>query len=138
MLGGPSATNARMRSLAIFYAVAVSAIVAFFDANVVPQAIRDLLDLPLVDKFFHVLFTTGIGFFAASYPGVPAIAIGARRVPLTVPLVFVLATLEEISQRWFPGRTFDLRDLAANFVGLALGVWLALARTRSIQPTTDH
>ena len=41
----------------------------------------------------------------------------ARRWPVVLGLL-VAATLEELSQRAFPTRTFDLGDLAMNIVGI--------------------
>ena len=35
-------------------------------------------------------------------------------------LVAVGVTLEECSQIWIPSRSFDLKDLAANYAGIAL------------------
>jgi len=35
-------------------------------------------------------------------------------------LMLSLATLEEISQIWFSNRTFDLGDLACNYVGILI------------------
>jgi polysaccharide biosynthesis protein VpsQ len=40
-------------------------------------------------------------------------------------LVGVGITVEEFSQLWIPGRTFDWRDLAANYAGIACADWLA-------------
>ena len=35
-------------------------------------------------------------------------------------LMLVLATLEEVSQHWFRNRTFDLGDLACNYLGILI------------------
>jgi hypothetical protein len=36
-------------------------------------------------------------------------------------IVFILITLEEISQNWLDNRTFDLFDLGGNYLGISLG-----------------
>jgi len=38
----------------------------------------------------------------------------------------VLMALEEFSQIWIPARSFDLLDLTAGYLGVALGAWLAI------------
>ena len=40
-------------------------------------------------------------------------------------LVAAIFTLEEFSQLWFPSRTFDLGDLAADYAGILFFGWLA-------------
>ncbi len=51
----------------------------------------------------------------------------SNRILLTGSLIiFVLATLEEISQYWIPTRTFDLMDLAGNYIGISLATFFIL------------
>jgi glycopeptide antibiotics resistance protein len=60
----------------------------------------------------------------------------ARLGPFTVlkgsALVAVVVTLEECSQLLFPSRTFDLGDLAADFIGIWLAGRLALLHLASL------
>ena len=37
----------------------------------------------------------------------------------------VLVSVEELAQRWVPGRTASWLDWAASLLGLALGAWIA-------------
>jgi VanZ family protein len=71
---------------------------------------------PPVDKLGHLLAFGGLAFLAVSFFG------PARRWRV-IAILLVAATADELLQRAFPTRTFDLRDLAMNVVGiLAFGV----------------
>jgi VanZ family protein len=63
------------------------------------------------DKLGHLLAYGGLSFFAVAF-------FGRRRRWWVIACLLVAATLEELSQRAFPRRTFDLGDLAMNIVGI--------------------
>jgi len=65
------------------------------------------------DKVGHLCAYGGLAFLGVAFFG------RARRWPVIVVLL-AAATLEELSQRLFPTRTFDLGDLAMNVVGIVL------------------
>jgi len=65
------------------------------------------------DKVGHLVFYGGLSFLGVALFG------RARRWPFVIGLL-VFATLEELSQRMFPRRTFDLGDLAMNLIGIAI------------------
>ncbi len=66
-----------------------------------------------LDKVGHLVLYGGLSFFGVALFG------RARRWPFLICLL-VAATLEEVSQRAFPTRTFDLGDLAMNLIGIAV------------------
>ena len=66
-----------------------------------------------LDKLGHLVCYGGLSFFGVALFG------RARRWPFLICLL-VAATLEEVSQRAFPTRTFDLGDLAMNLIGIAV------------------
>jgi VanZ family protein len=73
---------------------------------------------PPVDKLGHLggyglLAFLGVGFF------------GRGRRWWVVGTLLLLSTLDELSQRSFPTRTFDLGDLAMNVAGIVALGWLA-------------
>ena len=65
------------------------------------------------DKVGHLALYGGLSFFGVAFVG------RARRWPFVLCLL-VGATLEEVSQRAFPTRTFDLGDLAMNIIGISV------------------
>jgi len=80
-----------------------------------------LLQRSPFDKVGHLVFYGGLSFLGIALFG------RARRWPFVLCLL-VAATLEELSQRAFPRRTFDLGDLAMNLTGIALFGAAAAAR----------
>jgi hypothetical protein len=65
-----------------------------------------------LDKLGHLFFYGGLSFLAVALFG------RARRWPVVIGILIV-ATMEELSQRAFPRRTFDLGDLAMDLIGVA-------------------
>lgn len=79
--------------------------------------------LPLGDKLVHALAMGGLCGLADR--AFPSRTLGRpfgwlRLTPLIVTLVVIG---EEISQRWIPGRNFDLGDLAADLLGIGVVLW---------------
>jgi VanZ family protein len=64
-----------------------------------------------VDKLGHLVAYGGLAFLGVT-------AFGRARASRVVAGLLVAATLEELSQRAFPTRTFDLGDLAMNVLGI--------------------
>ena len=76
--------------------------------------------IPGSDKLCHFLILGGLAFVANYALGCRTVAIAGKPVLLGSLAVLILATAEETSQLYIPGRSFDLLDLAAD----ALGIWL--------------
>jgi len=64
-----------------------------------------------VDKLGHLLAFGGLSFLGVSYFGC------ARRWHV-IAILLAAASADELLQAAFPTRTFDLRDLAMNVVGI--------------------
>jgi len=79
-----------------------------------------LLQRSPFDKVGHLIFYGGLSFLGVGLFG------RARRWPCVIGLL-VFATLEELSQRAFPRRTFELGDLVMNLIGIAVFGALAAA-----------
>jgi VanZ family protein len=113
-----------VRILAVLYAVLLLAIVALADVGLLGPVVSGVHAIPMGDKVCHLVLAAVLGHLAAAFPGAPRLG----GVPSGTVFVAVVALLEESSQRFIPGRTFDLLDLAADAIGIALGTWLALRR----------
>jgi VanZ family protein len=76
-----------------------------------------------LDKIGHFVMLGALSLLAVGFFG------RARWVGI-VCVLCVLSALEEASQAWFPARTVDAWDLAANLAGIALGGLSATRLTR--------
>lgn len=128
-----------MRTLAVAYLAAILLIVALADSGELLGTLTYVHSVWWGDKALHFLFATGLGFFVNAIPREPFVKLGALTVQRANLLLFPAVIAEELSQRWIPGRTFDLRDLAANLLGLTLGSALAwrMAQRQRIRPAGD-
>jgi VanZ family protein len=76
-----------------------------------------------LDKLGHLLLLGGLSFFAVGF-------FDRARWVRVACVLGALSALEEASQAWFPARTVDAWDLAANLLGIALGAIAAARLTR--------
>ena len=77
-----------------------------------------------LDKVGHFLLLGTLSLFAVGF-------FGRARWVWVVCVLAALSALEEASQAWFPARTVDARDLAANLTGIVLGGLSATWLTRA-------
>lgn len=76
--------------------------------------------LPLGDKWGHLVLIGTLTFLLNYALSGRMVKIGRLKILLGCAIVAVAMTVEECSQIWFPTRTFDLIDLAANYLGITL------------------
>lgn len=102
------------------YLAFIVAVIVGADLGRIGFLVRWVHQIPYFDKILHAFF---IGLLALLLN----IALRWRRVRLAGLAVLVgslvvgiCTTLEECSQIWIPGRTFDWGDLAANWTGVLL------------------
>jgi polysaccharide biosynthesis protein VpsQ len=77
-------------------------------------------DLPFGDKWGHLVLIGLLTFLLNYALSGRKVKIGRLKILLGGTIVAVAMTAEEISQMWMPLRTFDLIDLSANYLGIAL------------------
>lgn len=99
-------------------------VVALADSGHLPHFIRQIYDFPYGDKLGHFLL---MGLLSLMMNRV-ALAARPNKKPATVILTVSLilaffVTLEELSQQFFPSRTFSLLDLASSYAGIAVFAW---------------
>jgi hypothetical protein len=115
-----------MKRWAIFFGLFLVAIVILADEGRL-GFLHALYDFPYGDKAGHfVLFgllslVVNLSVFEAR----PASDF-KRLAVITSLILALLIGLEELSQIWFPARTFDLLDLAASYLGVAFFACLAV------------
>jgi hypothetical protein len=85
---------------------------------------------PPLDKLGHLLAWGLLAFFAVAF-------LGRRHRGSVIGAVLLAATLEELSQRAFSTRTFDLGDLAMNATGAFVFGLSGLRRQRAAHIETS-
>ena len=101
-------------------------IVSLADSGNLPRFISNLYDFPYGDKVGHFLLMGLLSFvlnwtaLSSNVDKKPASVIWA----VSLTLAFFV-TLEELSQQFFPRRTFSLLDLAFSYVGIIFFALLA-------------
>lgn len=110
------------RRAAYLFLLFLVMVVAAADTGALPRELRVLYDYPNGDRLGHVVIFGILAFlFSAPFRGV--LRVGQRAIPVAVVALLAFATLEEVSQQWFPTRHFDPADLLCSYAGIALGGW---------------
>ncbi|MFO0891643.1 MAG: VanZ family protein [Isosphaeraceae bacterium] len=110
--------------LLICFCCFLGMVIVAADTGAGPRYWGWLKSVPLGDKLCHAAFMFTFCLLAN-------LALSRRRLRAGSPIllgsliVTALVVLEEFSQRWIPGRSFDLFDLAADFLGLATADFLS-------------
>ena len=112
-------------------ALVLIAIVVAADRQTLPLLLQRVYTYPAGDKLGHVGLYGGLAFLAALGFTQRTRPVAGVRVPVSTLVIVVLATLEEGSQAWFPGRTASVWDLLASYVGIAGGT-IAANRARDV------
>ena len=112
--------TARIKILTAVYVCVLAVIVFLADKRTTQYLFKAIRNLPYGDKIGHFLL---MGFFSFLLN----LALSARTVSawkfrylLGSLIVLTVVTAEEFSQIFIRGRTFDLGDLAADFLGIFL------------------
>lgn len=108
---------------AVIFLAAICYLIYLVDQVTLPRWITMLYDFPNGDKVGHFLLMGVAAFLINMALSDRSFLIAKISIPYG-PLIFaILVTLEEISQQFFPNRTYSLEDLAFSFAGiLVLGI----------------
>jgi VanZ family protein len=115
-----------MKALGVIFLLFILAVIVLADIGALPHSIRALYRFPYGDKVGHFILFGLLNFILTR--AFLSSQVNPRRKLVTVSTGLILAlfiALEEGSQQFFATRTFDLLDLTASYVGVALGGWLA-------------
>ncbi len=109
----------------VAFSLFLAAVVYAADSRIAEPLFEAVKSAPLGDKLCHFLFTAVLT--ALANRAFPAPAVRARtRIPVATLVVALVVVVEELSQQYFPSRTFSLGDLTADALGIALGTLVAL------------
>lgn len=115
-----------MKWAAILFAAFIVLIIILADAGRL-QFLDGMNQIPFADKAGHFLLY-GILALLVNLALFRSSPVQSRRRILWITglCLGVLIGLEEISQRFFVQRSFDLLDLASSYLGVAFFSWLAI------------
>ncbi|MBL9131954.1 MAG: VanZ family protein [Verrucomicrobiaceae bacterium] len=103
----------------------IASIVYVADTRAFPGFFRWVASVPHLDKAGHFTLMGGLAWTANLALHHHRLHFGPLRV-LTGSLIIVIAvSIEEYSQRWFPARTCDWKDLAADALGIVCASFLS-------------
>lgn len=120
----------KTKLIAIAYFVFLGVVVYFADSRAHLHWFTYLRSIPGGDKYGHFLLMGSLAFLVNLSLSCRVVRIAGRGFLLGSLLVLILITIEELSQRFVPYRTFDLLDLLADYLGVFVFSWLALAVQR--------
>jgi len=113
----------------------LAAIVIGADKGALPGFVRSLYSFPGGDKIGHFLLMGALSCLVNLSLGARPARLLSPNILLGSAVVFIVVTLEEVSQLWFRSRTFSLLDLCFSYAGILCGGRLALLALRRKRTT---
>lgn len=124
----------RIRLLFLLFCGFLGTVIYAADIGVGPRYWGWLRQVPMGDKVCHFGFMFTLSLLSNLVLRCRAVAVHRSTVLLGTIIVAIVVVGEEISQIWIPGRTFDLLDLTADFLGIACGELAARRLSPVISP----
>jgi VanZ family protein len=121
----------RIRVACFVFALFIGLVVYAADVGIGKHYFDIVRSFPLGDKISHLCLMGIMSALANLAARGRRIRLGPISFGLGTVIVAAVVVAEEISQIWVPGRTFDLFDLVADFLGIACGEILAARYRRS-------
>ena len=110
-----------MKLITAIFIGLLAAIVIGADKGALPDIVQSLYSFPGGDKVGHFLLMCALSWLINMSLGARQARLVSRDVLLGSAVVFVLVTLEEVSQLFFKSRTFSLLDLGFSYAGILCG-----------------
>lgn len=109
-----------IKILAVIYTLILAAIVFLVDRPATQPLFRFVYDIPFGDKIGHFCLMGFFSFLLNLALNAKAIKFGKINFPVGSLVVSFVVLVEEFSQLWIRGRTFDAGDLLFDFAGIFL------------------
>ena len=111
--------------VAVLWLAVVGLIIFCADRRLLQPFFGFITSHPGFDKIGHFCLIGGTCFLLNLALGLRTWPAFGRRWLIGSIVVAVAFTIEEFTQMWFPSRSFDLLDLAADYAGILVFGWLA-------------
>lgn len=110
----------RIKILTAVYILILAGIVALVNDKSTQYLLRFSGGIPYFDKIAHFLLMGGFSFLVNLVLKARFASIGKIRYLMGSMIVFLIVTVEELSQIFVSGRTVDIGDLAADYLGIVI------------------
>ncbi len=114
-----------MKYLATIALLVIFAIGFGAATNSLPAGIHEFISFNNADKIMHFILIGGANGLAIMLIG-SKFTMNTKLIIGITSAVLCLATIDEFVQKLFPHRTFSLKDLAANYLGILFFATIAL------------
>ena len=131
----------KTKLLAIAYFVFLAVVVYCADSRAHLQVFSFIRSVPGGDKSGHFLLMGGFTFLLNLSLSCRVVRIAGKPFLIGSIVALTLIFVEELSQRFIPYRTFDLLDLAADYLGVLvfgrLAILVCKRRNQGSELATD-
>jgi VanZ family protein len=110
--------SARMKILLIVYILVLAVIIFIASQKGTRYVLNFVGNIPYGDKLGHFLLMGGFSFLLNLVLNAKTFGVGKFNYLLGSLIVVVVVTLEELSQKFVAGRTFDWGDLVFDYFGI--------------------
>ena len=115
----------KIRIITLFYILFIAAAITTADEDKLRRLYGIVGKVPEGDRMGHFILIGVLAWLLNASLRWRRTSVSGRTLLLGSIIVFVFATLEECSQRFFPSRTFELLDLVGDYTGIAVAGLLA-------------
>ena len=111
---------ASVKILTACYVIILAVIIFVADRKSTAYLLNFIGNIPFGDKIGHFVLMGVLSFWVNLLLNLRTVGIGKIRYLLGSVIVLGLVTIEEFSQLFIKGRTFDKTDLIADFIGILI------------------
>jgi VanZ family protein len=112
-----------MKGLALLVIFAFGLLVWSANQGAIPYPLARVSAFPGGDKLGHFLITAALTYLVNQAFSCRVICFKSSRFLLGSVLIFLIITIEEVSQVFVTTREFSLLDLGSDYLGIALAGW---------------
>ncbi len=112
--------SAKIKIITLIYVFIVAGIVFLADYKSTRYLLKFSVGIPYFDKVGHFLLMGGFSFLVNLWLKVKTFSVWKFRYLTGSLIVLIIVTLEELSQIFISGRSFDIGDLAADYAGIII------------------
>lgn len=112
--------SARIKILTIVYVLILAGIIFVANTKSTRYLLKFIGDIPYGDKIGHFVLMGGFSLLLNLTLNGKSVGFGKIRYLLGTLIVLVVVTVEEFSQIFVRGRSFDWGDLIVDYVGIFL------------------